>query len=167
MNGRIGAAQGLFKNQRGTTGLETAIILIAFVMVASVFAFAVITAGLFSSDQARETATESLGQEDSSADKAENRASLGIWISDNTDIEGAQVTRFREESPAWEAGVWKGDIIIAFDEQEISSWETLLETLGRYDPGDQVTLTIHRDGDLTDPPSPPSVITIDVTLREE
>jgi archaeal flagellin FlaB len=40
--------------QKGITGLETAIILIAFVMVASVFAYVVLTAGLFSSQKAKE-----------------------------------------------------------------------------------------------------------------
>ena len=42
------------KNQEGITGLETAIILIAFVIVASVFAYVVLSAGLFSSQKARE-----------------------------------------------------------------------------------------------------------------
>lgn len=43
--------------QRGITGLETAIVLIAFVVVASVFAFAVITVGLFSSEEATSSAS--------------------------------------------------------------------------------------------------------------
>jgi len=42
------------ENQRGITGLETAIILIAFVIVASVFAYVVLSAGLFSSQKAKE-----------------------------------------------------------------------------------------------------------------
>src|SRR3989304_9961116 len=42
------------KNQEGITGLETAIILIAFVIVASVFAYVVLSAGLFSSQKAKE-----------------------------------------------------------------------------------------------------------------
>ena len=42
------------KNEKGITGLETAIILIAFVIVASVFAFVVLSAGLFSSQKAKE-----------------------------------------------------------------------------------------------------------------
>ena len=42
----------LNKDQKGITGLETAIVLIAFVVVASVFAFAVITTGLFISEEA-------------------------------------------------------------------------------------------------------------------
>ncbi len=41
-------------NQQGITGLETAIILIAFVIVASVFAYVVLSAGLFSSQKAKE-----------------------------------------------------------------------------------------------------------------
>jgi archaeal flagellin FlaB len=38
----------------GITGLETAIIMIAFVLVASVFSYVVISAGLFASQKSRE-----------------------------------------------------------------------------------------------------------------
>ena len=41
--------------QRGISGLETAIILIAFVVVASVFAFTVLSTGVFSAERVRET----------------------------------------------------------------------------------------------------------------
>ena len=41
--------------QRGITGLETAIILIAFVVVASIFAFTVLSTGIFASERAKET----------------------------------------------------------------------------------------------------------------
>jgi flagellin FlaB len=44
----------LGKNQQGITGIETAIILIAFVIVASVFAYVVLSAGLFSTQKAKE-----------------------------------------------------------------------------------------------------------------
>jgi len=43
------------RGERGVTGLETAIILIAFVVVASVFAFVVLSVGLFSSERSKET----------------------------------------------------------------------------------------------------------------
>lgn len=43
------------RGQRGITGLETAIILIAFVVVASVFAFTVLSTGIFSSERSKET----------------------------------------------------------------------------------------------------------------
>lgn len=42
------------EDQQGITGLETAIILIAFVIVASVFAYVVLSAGLFSAQKAKE-----------------------------------------------------------------------------------------------------------------
>ena len=46
--------------QLGITGLSTAIVLISFVIVASVFAFAILTTGLFSASKARETATNAM-----------------------------------------------------------------------------------------------------------
>jgi len=53
------------QNQRGITGLETAIVLIAFVVVAAVFAFAVLNTGLLSSEKSKEAALGGL-QETSS-----------------------------------------------------------------------------------------------------
>ena len=48
-------SRGQDDGQRGITGLETAIILIAFVVVASVFAFTVLSTGIFSSERSKET----------------------------------------------------------------------------------------------------------------
>jgi archaeal flagellin FlaB len=44
----------IHKKQKGITGLETAIILIAFVVVAAVFAYTVLSAGLFSTQKSQE-----------------------------------------------------------------------------------------------------------------
>ncbi len=44
----------IYTNQKGITGLETAIILIAFVVVAAVFAYTVLSAGLFSTQKSQE-----------------------------------------------------------------------------------------------------------------
>jgi len=49
------ALQASRKGERGITGLETAIILIAFVVVATVFAFIVLTTGIFSAERGKET----------------------------------------------------------------------------------------------------------------
>ncbi|MCI0781486.1 MAG: hypothetical protein J4N89_10435, partial [Chloroflexi bacterium] len=57
--GRWGA---LSKDQRGITGLETAIVLIAFVVVASVFAFAVLSTGLLSAEKSKETVLGGLAE---------------------------------------------------------------------------------------------------------
>jgi len=49
------ALRRIHREERGITGLETAIILIAFVVVATIFAFVVLTAGIFSSERGKET----------------------------------------------------------------------------------------------------------------
>src|SRR4030042_441866 len=61
--------KSLRRDERGITGLETAIILIAFVVVASVFAYTVLSAGIFSSQK---------GQEAIHAGLEEARASMEI-----------------------------------------------------------------------------------------
>ena len=53
-------------SQKGITGLETAIILIAFVVVASVFAFTVLSTGIFSSEKGKETVYAGLSEARSS-----------------------------------------------------------------------------------------------------
>ncbi len=62
MNSVFKALPNIWNSQRGITGLETAIVLIAFVVVSSVFAFAALSTGMFSSDKARETITAGLVQ---------------------------------------------------------------------------------------------------------
>ena len=56
----------IHKHERGMTGLETAIILIAFVTVAAVFGYAILSAGLFSAERAKETVYAGLNEANSS-----------------------------------------------------------------------------------------------------
>ena len=49
-------------DQQGITGLDAAIITISFVVVASVFAFAALSTGLFSTDKAKETVKAGLAE---------------------------------------------------------------------------------------------------------
>ncbi len=85
---RIGLFKLLRNDQRGITGLETAIVLIAFVVVSSVFAFAALSTGLFSSDKAKETIQAGL---------AETRGSMElkgsvVIIADGTSTTGSAVS---------------------------------------------------------------------------
>ena len=57
-----GGLRPFIPDQRGITGLETAIVLIAFVVVSSVFAFAALSTGLFSSDVAKQTIQAGLAE---------------------------------------------------------------------------------------------------------
>ena len=58
----------LASEERGVTGLETAIILIAFVVVASVFAFTALSTGIFSSQRGKETLYAGLKEAQGSLD---------------------------------------------------------------------------------------------------
>ena len=58
----------LFGNQQGITGIETAIILIAFVIVASVFAYVVLSAGLFSTQKAKEAISAGINEAQSTVE---------------------------------------------------------------------------------------------------
>ena len=78
------------KDQKGITGLETAIVLIAFVVVAAAFAFTVITTGLFSSEKAAETATAGLGEASTSLTPKGSALASG-----NHGNDSASIVRFK------------------------------------------------------------------------
>ncbi len=71
----------LLNREDGITGLETAIILIAFVIVASVFAFVVLSTGLFSAERGKETVFAGL---EKARGNLEVRGALTV-IDENTD----------------------------------------------------------------------------------
>ena len=81
--------KNLLRRQRGMTGLETAIILIAFVTVASVLAYSVLSAGIFSAERGKETVYK--GLEQAQATMEINGAVIGI-SSDNTTVDELQFT---------------------------------------------------------------------------
>ena len=73
-------AKSLIRDQRGITGLETAIVLIAFVVVASVFAFAVLSTGLLSSEKSKETVLGGLEETSSTLSIRGDANSTKAWI---------------------------------------------------------------------------------------
>jgi flagellin FlaB len=81
--------KSLHRGQTGMTGLETAIILIAFSVVASVLAYTILSAGIFSAEKGRATVYEGLAQAQSTM---EVKGSI-IGISANqTKLETVQFT---------------------------------------------------------------------------
>lgn len=74
--------------ERGITGIETAIILVSFVVVAAVFAFVALSTGLFSSERARESVFAGVG-------KARGSLYLSggvIVASDSTQVTSVELT---------------------------------------------------------------------------
>jgi len=61
-----GPLRAIQVDQRGITGIETAIILIAFVVVASVFAFSILSSGVLATEDTRETVLGGLEEVSSS-----------------------------------------------------------------------------------------------------
>src|SRR3989338_1604082 len=62
------------------------------------------------------------------------------------DIKGVLITEIIRNSPAEKAGVRRGDILIAIDDQAIESWGTMLETVASLPPGKFVKIRLVRDG---------------------
>ena len=60
---------------------------------------------------------------------------------------GALVVLVAEGSAAEEAGLERGDIITAIDDEPVTSMADLAGQISAHAPGDEVTLTLVRDGD--------------------
>ena len=70
--------------ERGITGLETAIILIAFVVVASVFAFTVLSTGIFASERSKETVFSGIQEAQSTLEPRGSVVAFKGVLSDST-----------------------------------------------------------------------------------
>jgi flagellin FlaB len=75
--------QKLHKHEKGITGLETAIILIAFVVVAAVFAYTALSAGLFSTQKAQEAVYSGLEEAQSTVELKGNVIATAGSVGDN------------------------------------------------------------------------------------
>ena len=81
---------------------------------------------------------------------------LGVYLSDLTpetarrfgsSVEtGALVEKVAPGGPADQAGIRRGDIVIAAGNDEVQSSGDLISALRNYQPGDTVQLTVLRDG---------------------
>jgi len=69
--------------------------------------------------------------------------------------EGALIEEVYANTPAEEAGLQAGDVVTAVDGDPVDAQHTLAERLYAYDEGEQVTLTVIRDGEE---------LSLDVTL---
>jgi len=81
----------------------------------------------------------------------------GIRALDVAPVEGngVEVTSVDAASPAEQAGIGAGDLLVAIDGEEIVDSETLIVVVRSHQPGDTVAVTVERDGEE---------LTLDVTL---
>ncbi|TVQ44801.1 MAG: PDZ domain-containing protein [Saprospirales bacterium] len=61
---------------------------------------------------------------------------------------GVFIQRITSGSGAEEAGLKRGDVIISIDNRSVNTLPELLETLGRYRPGDKVEVGFIREGEI-------------------
>jgi S1-C subfamily serine protease len=92
----------------------------------------------------------SVGASDTTHDGAalaqdDGGAWLGVSINDTAD--GVTVIAIASGSPAEDAGLRMGDVILAVDGTEITSAAMLVETIQSYVPGDEVSLTVESRGE--------------------
>lgn len=90
------------------------------------------------------------------------RAFLGVYyreIDDQfakdkgfTDLRGVYIDDVTEGGPAEKAGLKKGDVIISIDSTPINGKSELMEFIGQKNPGDKVTVMVHREGKEFDLP---------------
>jgi Do/DeqQ family serine protease len=90
------------------------------------------------------------------------RAFLGVYyreIDDQfakdkgfTDLRGVYLDDVTEGGPAEKAGLKKGDVIISIDSTPINGKSELMEVIGQKNPGDKVTVKVHREGKEFDLP---------------
>jgi S1-C subfamily serine protease len=59
---------------------------------------------------------------------------------------GLRLTGVREGSPAEEAGLRAGDVVVEFDGREIADIYAYTYALRDREPGDEVTIVVERDG---------------------
>ena len=87
-----GLYKSLRRDERGITGLETAIILIAFVVVASVFAYTVLSAGIFSSQKGQEAVYAGLSEARATMEVKGSMFAYGNGTAGNMTVEAASFT---------------------------------------------------------------------------
>jgi S1-C subfamily serine protease len=80
---------------------------------------------------------------------------LGISVEAGED--GLTILDVAEDSPAEEAGLQEGDIVVAFNGEDVADVAALRAAIRAMSPGDTVTVTVLRDGEEMD---------LDVTLAE-
>jgi putative serine protease PepD len=86
-----------------------------------------------------------------SSGKAEH-AFLGVSLGDGTASDGtsqragAQITAISANTPAANAGLQKGDVVVAVDSERVDSALSLVANIRERAVGDKVTLTVLRNG---------------------
>jgi flagellin FlaB len=152
--------KNIYKNQKGITGLETAIILIAFVVVAAVFAYTVLSAGLFSTQKSQEAVYNGLSETQSTmvvkgavlSHSSDNLTSdqILVTLALSTGGNGVDFTAGGDVTGGLFSGTKTNKIVVNYNDAftHLADVAWTAEWIGNdngdvmLDPGEKVTLTI-------------------------
>ena len=92
-----------------------------------------------------------VGKPDERKDTASER-SMRPWLGifGDTDESRVRVRRVQAGSPADDAGLKPEDVIVMFDNVEMTKFSDVVEQLKRLHPGDKIAIEVNRYGTLTD-----------------
>ena len=150
------------RDEDGITGLETAIILIAFVVVATVFAFVVLTTGIFSAERGKETVFAGLSK---ARGTAEVRGGIVLTTTGTTTLVVDEVqfalatTAGGEPVPINPSGATNRTVIAYRDDNVVDNDVTYVVTniVGDGDnllePGELMLITINFTTGITPAPT--------------
>ena len=153
----------LYESQLGITGLQTAIVLISFVIVSSVFAFAILSTGLFSAAKAKEATIRGI---ESTASTLVHKGSIRAFESAGTADTVARVTfRLTTVASATEVSLLPSTTLVVYiDAQNFKhalyeasggvatpdevGWSAtwLFGEADTVEPGEIVEITVNVDG---------------------
>ena len=144
-------------DQRGVTGLETAIVMIAFVVVASVFAFSVLSIGLLSAEEVEQTVEGTMAE--TSSTLMLRGGILAEGNSDNTAIDTVRFTLSRAARSGGSVDLSNDGTVITYldDDQVLNctssgtpscAWSAnwLLGSGALVDAGEQVEMRVSLTG---------------------
>jgi S1-C subfamily serine protease len=83
------------------------------------------------------------------APDASSRPYLGVRFGPNDEGDGVVIAEVVVDSPADQAGLQAGDIVTAVNGEELGS-DDFGASVGSFEPGDVITMTIERDGESQD-----------------
>jgi putative serine protease PepD len=71
---------------------------------------------------------------------------IGATVSTDESGEGALIEGIEDGSPAASSGLEAGDVVVAIEDRVVTDSPTLIVAIRTYLPGEEVTLTVNRDG---------------------
>lgn len=126
----------IMRNEDAFTGLEAAIVLIAFVVVAAVFSYVVLGAGFFTTQKSQEVVHTSVAQTSSSIEIVGNIIGKAEGTGTNAEITSVLVT----------VGLSAGQGAVDFDKVVVTySDDSIVETLTHKSEGDYKSGKEHND----------------------